>query len=285
MSSFPALDVEWASGPDAAALSDLLSAALDDFHPTAIEVLKSNAGEGHATERDRWRVFFGSAVTRDRAANHLRRAFGDRLLEIEATDVPDEDGARRSQADLRAVRIGRLVVAPPWDDASGDEASIVIDPSTGFGTGHHETTRLCLGLLQELQVTGRHAIDVGTGSGVLAIAASKLGARRVVALDNDPDALRNARENVARNGCRGIEVREADLSSLTIEPADIVMANLTAGVLERYAGELQDLVEEAGSLIVSGFGPDESTDVAAALSRFEVRRQASEGAWTALMLR
>jgi ribosomal protein L11 methyltransferase len=139
---------------------------------------------------------------------------------------------------------------------------IVIDPSTGFGTGHHATTRLCLELLQRQAVGGRRVIDVGTGSGVLALAAWKLGADRVIALDNDPDALQNAGDNVNRNGGRqAIEIVQGDLSSALLEPADVVVANLTGAVLQRYGTELQRLVLAGGALIVSGFGGDELEDI------------------------
>ncbi len=209
--------------------------------------------------------------------------------------MPDEEWARRSQANLTAIRVGRIIVAPPWHDpaaaappdlqpADGDIA-IVIDPSTGFGTGHHETTRLCLSLLQGIELGGRRVIDVGTGSGVLAIAAAKLGAAAVVAFDEDPEALRNARENVARNAVAGVvDVREAVLSSFQIEPAGVVVANLTGAVIQKHAARLTQLVEPGGTLIVSGFNPDEAADVTRSIGR-SVERQLTEGDWAAILFR
>ncbi len=219
MASFAALDLRWRSGPDAPETCELIHAHLDAFAPQAI--LDHESADG-------WRVFFKSVRHREDAADALRGTLGDRLLTITAVDVPDEEWARRSQANLTAIRVGRVIVAPPWHDpasaspppdlrpTSGD-ITIVIDPSTGFGTGHHETTRLCLSLLQSIDLGGRRVIDVGTGSGVLGIAAAKLGAASVVAFDEDPEALRNARENVVRNevakyrrrsGCRSLLVSE-----------------------------------------------------------------------------
>jgi len=250
---------------------------------------KPPSGEGgsRTSPDEGWRVFFISAAQRDAAVTALRTTFSAQLALIWTIDVEDEGWARRSQADLKAVRVGRITVAPPWDapSPSGD-LLILIDPSTGFGTGHHETTRLCLTLLQDLDVSGRRTIDVGTGSGVLAIAASMLGAGSVVAVDNDPEALENARDNIHRNGrTAAIEVLEGDIATLSIEPADILTANLTAAALERNAEALTRLVRDGGSLIVSGFGPDEIDAVTGSLPALAVARQVTEGAWVALQLR
>jgi ribosomal protein L11 methyltransferase len=229
--------------------------------------------------------------------------------------VDDEDWARRSQASLKAIRVGRIVVAPPWDasdardpqSATRDSAGadiraasanieqraasrgtimIVIDPSMGFGTGHHATTRLCLALLQKIDMSGRRVIDAGTGSGVLALAAWALGASRVTALDNDPDALRNARENVDRNGAAdAIDIVEGDLAAAaTLQPADVVLANLTGAVLQRHATALQRLLVPGGTLIASGFSPDEIDDIARAFGATP-EEIAREGEWAALTLR
>ena len=128
-------------------------------------------------------------------------------------------------------------------------------------------------------------IDVGTGSDALAIAAAKLGAVRVIAVDNDPDALQNAHDNIIRNGARdAIEILNIDLSTASLEPAEIVLANLTGAVLQRHAATLQRLVAPDGILILSGFSPGETDDVAGAFQATP-QETLSEGEWTAMRIR
>jgi ribosomal protein L11 methyltransferase len=297
LADFPALDLRWRSGPDSPerdALCELIHASLDEFEPQAIHDHESADG---------WRVFFKAPRQRDAAAAALCASLGDRLRTVSAVDVPDEEWARRSQANLKAIRVGDIVVAPPWDDVVGltrlpyklvpvpisigesADILIVIDPSTGFGTGHHETTRLCLALLQSLELAGQRVIDVGTGSGVLAIAAAKLGASSVVAFDEDPEALRNARENVARNEVATlVEIRETDLVSFDGQSAGVVVANVTGAVIQKYAGRLTGLVEPGGALIVSGFNISEAADIARAFSR-RPECEKVEGDWAAGLFR
>jgi ribosomal protein L11 methyltransferase len=277
---YPALDLRFAPGPGAGSLQDSLYAELDAFEPVAIH--EHEAGDG-------WRVFFRAPAQRDAARAALLSEFRNALLDLSPIDVPDEDWARRSQADLKAVRVGRIVVAPPWDlvpqagAAPAPDIVIIIEPSMGFGTGHHATTRLCLELLQEIDVDGRRVIDVGTGSGILAIAAARLGASSVLALDHDPDALLNARENVARNGVTTVELREVDVTALVAPPAHVVLANLTAALLQRTADTLRGMAAPGGIAIVSGFGADELPSVSAAFGG-RVRRSIHEGDWAAAII-
>jgi ribosomal protein L11 methyltransferase len=265
--SFPALDL--AFPPACSDLVDLVTASLDDCAPSAIH--ETGAGEAPC-----WRVFFASGAARDEA----RRALADfaaRGLVVEAIDVPDEDWAARSQAALRAVRIGRILVAPPWDvpdRLAPGEALVVIQPSMGFGTGHHETTRLCLALLQEIDCRGATVLDVGAGSGVLALAAAALGASVVAGVDTDPDAVANAMENRALNP--GLARRAAirftveDLrtaerrATAGQEPegrADVVLANLTGALLMSAACDLVARARPGAWLIVSGFQQHEMAGV------------------------
>ncbi len=270
-------DLHSPGGPDDS-LRDRIYPVLDDFEPLAIQ---------EADSGDRWRVFFRSAALRDKAASALLDALPAQFLDVTAVDVPDEDWARRSQESLKAVRAGRLIVAPPWDvPKSSDVPVIIIDPSTGFGTGHHATTRLCLKMLQRLELRGARVIDVGTGSGVLALAAWKLGATDVVAVDNDPDALENARANFATNGAGpSIDVIRDGIETLRIERADIVLANLTGAVLVRHRAELAALLRDAGYLVVSGFAPDEAHVVKTAFKPLRVIDEQVESDWAAICFR
>jgi ribosomal protein L11 methyltransferase len=291
-STYPALDVRFDPGPGAGSLQDLLYAELDAFEPIAIQEYESADG---------WRVFFKTREQRHDAHHALATALGGHVVDITPVDVEDEDWARRSQAGIRAIQVGKITVAPPWDapplsavrdplsavnhshERATPDLLIVITPSMGFGTGHHATTRLCLELMQELDLAGKRVIDVGTGSGVLAIAAKKLGAASVVAVDNDPDALQNARENAARNGV-DVEIVEADLDGWRSEPADLVVANLTGAVLRRFADVLRSLVVPRGSLIVSGFSPEEADEVVAALAP-GAENVRVDGEWAAALIR
>ena len=257
--TWPALDVRH--------VPEFLEAALIDYHVTAI-----NEGD------EAWRIFFHDADERDRAAAGLRVEFDG--LSIEPIDVPDEDWAARSQDSLRAIQIGRVIVAPPWDAPM----TVVVQPSMGFGTGHHATTRLCLAAIQQLDVRGMTVIDVGTGSGVLAIAASLLGAANVIGIDDDPDAVHAARENVALNPRARVTLQPGDLRDAAPANADLVLANLTGALLVSAADRLKQLTDSGGRLILSGFMAGEERDVLQAFS-LGVEHRAHEEEWVCVTLR
>ena len=261
--TWPALDIH--------PVSELLQAALVDYDASAVDERSA----------DDWRVFFTSAGERDRAAAALTLEFP--TLTIESIDVPDENWAARSQASLRAVHVGIIVIAPPWDVPAGDLV-IVIQPSMGFGTGHHATTRLCIAALQRLNVAGRTVLDVGTGSGVLAIAASLLGASRSVGLDDDADAITAAQENLELNPQAEATMLVADLRAADVGSADIVIANLTGGLLISAALTLQDFVARGGSLVLSGLMAVEERDVLAAFPTWTVEHRSEEDEWLCLTL-
>lgn len=292
MKRWPALDLHVPlRDRDADEAAGLFAALLDDFSPTAVTEL-----DAHGRDVLAYRVFFASPEARAAAAHGLEHGGGWPGLTCAPLDVDDEAWAERSQAALTAIRVGRVVVTPPWDAdgaaalareaaADGDDPlTIVIEPSMGFGTGHHESTRLCLAALQALRLDGRSVVDAGTGSGVLAIAAARLGARHAVALDDDPDALESASANVALNAVPAgtIEIRRANLLADALPVADVVLGNLTGGLLRKAAATLQAAVAPGGCLIVSGFTEDERLAVAHAFEPLAVADAASEHGWLAL---
>ena len=268
---------------------ELLQAALVDYQVAAIS----------ESTPDTWQIFFDSSAERDRAARALADQF--RELSVASIDVPDEDWVARSQADLRAVRVGNIIVAPPWDlpgagsvaldpagefggPATGEPIVIVIRPSMGFGTAHHATTRLCLAALQRLDVDGRAVVDVGTGSGVLAIAASRLGATSVVGIDDDPDALQAAGDNLTLNPDATVTFRESDARSIGLDGFDLVMANLTGALLVAAALPIRSLVKPGGYLVLSGLLEEEAPTVLSAYAGCLVHNRSQEGEWLCLSL-
>jgi ribosomal protein L11 methyltransferase len=280
LAEYPALEIQFPAPADPS-LHDRLYALLDDFEPVAI----------HEDEPgDCWRVFFRSPERRDAASASIANTLPLSLIRASSIDVPDEDWARRSQENLKAIEAGGLIIAPPWDvpteDRETDPLVIIIEPSTGFGTGHHATTRLCLLVMQQLELRGARVLDIGTGSGVLALAAWKLGAADVVAIDSDPDALDNARDNIARNGAApSIDLIRDDLATLRIERADLVLANLTGAVLVRYAAELRSLARDGGYFVLSGFAPQDAVVIRMAFGGLAVIDEKVEREWAAICLR
>jgi ribosomal protein L11 methyltransferase len=164
-----------------------------------------------------------AAYADEAGEERLRAAFGA----VNSTEGP-EDWAERWRAFHRGVVVGTLWVGPPWEEPPGDAVAVVVDPGRAFGTGGHATTRLCLELLQ--LVPRGSLVDVGCGSGVLAIAAARLGFGPVVGLDNDPAAVAATEENARRNGVR-IEARLGDALVGPLPETDVAVANITGEAL------------------------------------------------------
>jgi ribosomal protein L11 methyltransferase len=296
---WPALLIEAASLTDPADAEEMVAAVLDDFAPQAIEDLAERplppGGLWDPTFPPipdppptplRWRVFFSTPETRDRAAAALALTWP--TLQLTSVDVPDEDWAARSQQSLTAVTAGRFIVAPPWDlpaSVPPGMTTIIIEPSMGFGTGHHPTTRLCLRLLSATGLSGRRVLDIGTGSGVLAMAAALSGAAEVVGLDVDQDAIDAARTSAALNTLPPVIRFEAsDLRVAPPAPADVVLANLTGGMLRVTADRLDSLLRPGGTLIISGFDDTEEPAVRAAFGSRRQTARLEEASWVAIAL-
>ena len=162
-----------------------------------------------------------------------------------------------------------------------------MDPGMAFGTGEHETTRLCLKLMQDGPIEGARTADVGTGSGILAVAASKLGASSVDACDIDEKAVAVAKSNCDINGVTNVTVKQADLLAELSGQYDLILANITADILIRLAEGVAPYLAPQGRLIVSGIiaARLESVKTAFLNAGFEVARQERDGEWHAMELR
>lgn len=293
--TWPALVLRAAAPDDS---EEIVSGVLADFSPVAIQDLVERplppGGLWDPTFPPipdpppaplHWTVCFQDAGERDHAAAAIRAARP--LLSVEPVELPDDDWAARSQRSLTAVRAGRFIVAPPWDvpPDPGDAAVIVIEPSMGFGTGHHATTRMCLRLLSDVDVSDETVLDLGTGSGVLAMAAALGGARKVVAVDVDTDAITSAEASARLNTLPDtMAFVVADFRNNPPQPADLVLANLTGGMLTSSADSIAALVRPHGRLILSGFDHTEVDRVLAAFASFTERQRLSEDTWIAVHL-
>jgi ribosomal protein L11 methyltransferase len=178
----------------------------------------------------------------------------------ELRSVPDEDWVARSREQFGPIRVSAtLWIVPTWrSPPEPDAINLVLDPGLAFGTGSHPTTRLCLQWLERSIAGGETVLDYGCGSGILAIAALKLGARRAVGVDIDPDAVATARANARRNDVAG-EFLE-DCAPLTFT-ADLVIANILANPLKLLAPILASRCRRGGQIALSGILPDQVRDV------------------------
>ncbi|MEF3273305.1 MAG: 50S ribosomal protein L11 methyltransferase [Chloroflexus sp.] len=232
---------------------------------------------------------------------------------IQTRTLAEEDWSNAWKQFYSVLRIGeRIVIVPSWLDYQPipNEIVLLLDPGMAFGTGLHPTTRLCLQLLERLVQPGQHVLDLGTGSGILAIAAAKLGAGTVLALDNDPVAVQVAQENVARNQVQAIvQVAEGSLGAGQAmghwlsgdfgpdqpDPAlsadtphaafDLIVANLIAKVLVVLAPDLAAALKPGGRLVSSGIINVKEDDVATAFAAVGLQQieRYVEGEWVALV--
>jgi len=208
------------------------------------------------------------AYTDDAGEERLWAAFG----EVRGAEVP-ADWEERWRAFHRPVRVGKLWIGPPWETAPEGVEAIVVDPGRAFGTGGHATTRLCLQLLEALERGS--LLDVGCGSGVLAIAAARLGFAPVLALDHDPAALEATQRNAEANGVE-LDARQVDALNEPLPSVDVAVANISAESVQLVLPRL-----DAHTVVASGYLERD----APAADGFRRERRIAEGGWAADLFR
>jgi ribosomal protein L11 methyltransferase len=205
---------------------------------------------------------------------------GGAVVQVSGEPVADDWSERWKQFHEPVLVGDRVYVRPPWASPRLEVLDLVIDPGQAFGTGAHATTRMSLELLLELEPEGSLA-DLGCGSGVLAIAAARLGYKPVTALDNEPAALAATWANATANGVELDGIERLDLRTESPPPADTMAANLTRPLLLSVAARLAD---PPRAVILSGLLEEEADEVAAAFRPLQERRRLSSQGWSALLL-
>jgi len=209
---------------------------------------------------------------------------------VEIIGVNEEDWANSWKAYYKTLHIGkRMVIVPMWEDYAAKEGELIVrmDPGMAFGTGTHETTRLVIELLEEYTKEGCRMLDVGCGSGILAICASKLGAAECRAYDIDPVAVRVANENIAESGEKNVTCEVSDLLKqvdLTGGKYDLVCANIVADIIIRMAPDVGRYMKDDAVLLASGIIAERCDDVVACFEAngFKVVEKLTDNDWCGL---
>ena len=212
----------------------------------------------------------------------LSRAVGAR---VETVPVPEVDWVARFREGFRPFRVGRFLISPRWNELPPSPERLVVDPGRAFGTGTHETTRLCLEALEDLarrRPLGR-TLDLGSGTALLAVAAERLGAAPVFASDIDPEATAASTLHARINATHLHVVRADGGAAFRPGAFDLVLANLMALLLIDRVGEIRALVAPGGALVVSGLLLDDVPPVRAAFAACGAPRELRCGEWAALV--
>ena len=223
------------------------------------------------------------------AARDAARA-ADPGAETSAVPLPDVDWSLEWRRGVRAHQLGALVVTPPWEaDAYEESRRIVIEPGMAFGTGEHATTRGVVRLLQRALRPGDRVADLGAGSAVLAIAAAKLGAGSVAAIELDPEAIENAEQNAARNGVADrVRVIQGDALVLLplVAPVRLVLANIISSVLVELLPAIGDALPSDGQAVLSGILLEEREHMLGVLAAggWRVEAEDAEDIWWSVLV-
>lgn len=205
-----------------------------------------------------------------------------------SSEVYEEDWANNWKKYYKPTRIGeRVVIKPIWEDYEKNKNDIIveIDPGMAFGTGTHETTRMCIEALEKYVTKDTTVFDIGTGSGILAISAAKLGASKVIGVDLDPVAVDSAKENVKYNDLNNIEILYGDLMEVVNGKAQIIVANIIAEIIVNLSEEVKKFLLPGGYFITSGIIKDREKMVTEKLVSlgFKINEINTQGEWVCIV--
>ncbi len=269
---------------------------IEDYSDISTDGLYGALIDESILNADKTRVTVSVFLSADRSLPEAKAFLAERIetLGLDATvateNIKEEDWAEAWKKYYHPIRIGRVTVVPAWEEYTPEEGERILrmDPGMAFGTGTHETTRLVMEMLSDEIRGGERVLDVGTGSGILALCAAKLGAEACYAYDIDPVAVRVAKENVKNDGAENVFCGVADLLDGvdTTEKYDFVLANIVADIVLRLLPDLGGVMKVGGRAILSGIIGPRVEEIRSFLAPcgFRLVREASERDWYALLV-
>ena len=270
---------------------------IEDYSDFSLNGMYGELVDESILNADREVVKVSLFVSEDRSPIEYKEFLETRLpalgieAEIELEGMNEDDWAESWKQYYKPVPLGKVTIVPAWEKYEAKEGEIIIrmDPGMAFGTGTHETTRLVIRLMQDILQGGERLLDVGTGSGILSICASKLGAKSCNAYDIDPMAVKVARENVIADGCTNITVGVSDLLKgvdLSDGKYDFCVANIVSDIIIRMLPDVTRYVKDGAPLILSGIIGDRADEVRAAVisQGFTVEKEIRENDWVGMLV-
>ena len=271
---------------------------IEDYSDFSLNGMYGELVDESILNADRETVKVSLFVPEERNPLEYKEFLETRLLalgisgEIDLEGMNEDDWAESWKQYYKPVPLGKVTIVPAWEkyEAKDGEVIIRMDPGMAFGTGTHETTRLVIRLMQDELRGGERLLDVGTGSGILSICASKLGAASCNAYDIDPVAVKVARDNVEADGCTNITVGVSDLLrgvDLSGGKYDFCVANIVADIIIRMLPDIKDYLKAGSPLILSGIIGERAEEVRAAVIKngFTVEKEISENDWVGMLVR
>lgn len=231
-----------------------------------------------------------NAITRELGLLHaiMEKAEPGQGLAYDYTLIPDADWNESWKKGFTPLDVGeRFTILPPWEEKRSGRVNLIIDPGMAFGTGHHETTRSCLVLMEKNagRTPKNRFLDLGTGTGLLAIAAAKFGYASVLAVDTDPLSIDAVKKNCALNSVTTVDVREGDIS-VAEGTFDVIAANLFSGLLIQLAPDIASRLDLSGMAILSGMLLDQADEVIASMDKagLHLIEKLVDGKWASLVV-
>ena len=271
---------------------------IEDYSDFSLNGMYGELVDDTILNADRETVRVSVFVPEERSLAECRAFIAERFAslkidaEISIEGMREEDWAESWKQYYKPVHLGRITVVPAWEKYEQSEGEVVIrmDPGMAFGTGTHETTRLVLRLMQNEISGGERVLDMGTGSGILSIAAVKLGAKSAAAYDIDPVAVKVARENARDGGCDNITVGISDLLKgvdLSGGNYDICLANIVADIILRMLPDIHGYVKADGKIILSGIIAPRADEIREALKKYgyTIIKEENENDWLAMLVK